>query len=60
MNSNFEGWFLQNQDKSYRDFEFTFNKMSTSGSLFDLEKLIVSDFMKKDKFITLLLLQCYV
>jgi len=40
MNSNFEGWFLQNQDKSYRDFEFTFNKMSTSGSLFDLEKLI--------------------
>jgi len=40
MNSNFEAWFLQNQDKSYRDFEFTFNKMSTSGSLFDLEKLI--------------------
>ena len=40
MNSNFEGWFLQNQDKSYRDFQFTFNKMSTSGSLFDLEKLI--------------------
>jgi len=40
MNSNFEGWFLQNQDKSYRDFAFNFNKMSTSGSLFDLEKLI--------------------
>ncbi len=40
MNSNFEGWFLQNQDKSYRDFTFNFNKMSTSGSLFDLEKLI--------------------
>ena len=40
MNSNFEGWFLQNQNKSYRDFEFTFGKMSTSGSLFDLEKLI--------------------
>ena len=40
MNSNFEGWFLQNQDKSYRDFQFAFNKMSTSGSLFDLEKLI--------------------
>ena len=40
MNSNFEGWFLQNQDKSYRDFSFNFNKMSTSGSLFDLEKLI--------------------
>ena len=40
MNSNFEGWFLQNKDKSYRDFKFAFNKMSTSGSLFDLEKLI--------------------
>lgn len=40
MNSNFDGWFLQNQDKSYRDFTFAFNKMSTSGSLFDLEKLI--------------------
>ena len=40
MNSNFEEWFLQNQDKSYRDFKFNYNKMSTSGSLFDLEKLI--------------------
>lgn len=40
MNSNFEGWFLQNQDKSFREFTFNFNKMSTSGSLFDLEKLI--------------------
>jgi hypothetical protein len=39
-NSNFEGWFLQNPDKSYREFKFAFNKMSTSGSLFDLEKLI--------------------
>ena len=40
MNSNFEDWFLQNQNMSYRDFKFTFNKMSTSGSLFDLEKLM--------------------
>ena len=40
MNSNFEEWFLQNQGKSYREFKFNFNKMSTSGSLFDLEKLI--------------------
>ena len=40
MNSNFEGWFIQNQDKSYRDFTFTFNKMSKSGPLFDLEKLL--------------------
>ncbi len=40
LNSNFEEWYLQNQDKSYEDFTFTFNKMSTSGSLFDLEKLL--------------------
>jgi len=40
MNSNFEEWFLQNQDKTYRDFKFTCDKMSTSGSLFDLEKLM--------------------
>lgn len=40
MNSNFEGWYLQNQDKSYRDFTFSFNKMSTASPFFDLEKLI--------------------
>lgn len=40
MNSNFEDWFLENQDKSYREFKFTFGKMSTSGSLFDLDKLM--------------------
>ncbi len=40
MNSNFEAWFLQNPDKSYRDFEFSFNKMSKSSPLFDLEKLL--------------------
>lgn len=40
MNSNFEGWLLQNPDKSFRDFEFSFNKMSKSGPLFDLEKVI--------------------
>jgi len=40
MNSNFEGWYLQNPNKSYRDFEFSFNKMSKSGPLFDLEKVI--------------------
>ncbi len=39
LNSNFEGWLLQNPDKSYRDFKFTFDKMSKSGSLFDMEKL---------------------
>ena len=32
---------MQNQDKNYNDFMFTFNKMCTSGgSLFDIEKLI--------------------
>ena len=40
MNSNFEGWFLQNPDKSYRDFKFSFDKMSKSGPIFDLEKVI--------------------
>lgn len=40
LNSNFEEWHLQNQDKNYRDFTFTFNKMSKSGPLFDLEKLL--------------------
>jgi len=40
LNSNFEGWLMQNPDKSYRDFKFTFEKMTTSGTLFDMEKLI--------------------
>jgi glutamyl-tRNA synthetase len=40
MNSNFDGWYIQNSDKSYRDFEFSFSKMSKNGPLFDLEKII--------------------
>ena len=40
MNSNFDGWYIQNSDKSYRDFEFSFNKMSKNGALFDLEKIV--------------------
>ena len=40
MNTNFEGWLLQNPDKSYRDFTFAFDKMSKSGPLFDLEKIV--------------------
>ena len=40
MNSNFEGWYLQNSDKPYRDFEFSFKKMSKASPLFDLAKLI--------------------
>lgn len=39
-NSNFEEWLNQNQDKKLEDFKFNFKKMSTSGSLFDLEKLL--------------------
>ncbi len=39
-NSNFEAWWDQNKDKTYDDFTFDFKKMSLSGSLFDLEKLL--------------------
>lgn len=39
-NSNFEEWLNQNPDKSIDDFKFDFKKMSASGSLFDLEKLL--------------------
>lgn len=40
INTNFDGWLLENPDKSYRDFTFSFDKVSKSGPLFDLEKLI--------------------
>lgn len=40
MNSNFDSWYIQNPDKSYRDFNFSFSKMSKNGALFDLEKII--------------------
>lgn len=39
-NSNFEEWMNQNPDKTIDDFTFNFKKMSMSGSLFDLEKLL--------------------
>ena len=39
-NSNFEEWLNQNPDKTIDDFKFDFKKMSASGSLFDLEKLL--------------------
>ena len=39
-NSNFESWLMANPDKSIDDFKFDFKKVSTSGSLFDLEKLL--------------------
>ncbi len=39
-NSNFEMWYLQNKDKTVDDFKLEFKKISSSGSLFDVEKLI--------------------
>lgn len=38
-NSNFELWYDNNKDKKIDDFELTFNKISKSGPLFDVEKL---------------------
>ena len=39
LNSNFEEWHAANPDKSYLDFPFSIKKMSTSGCLFDFNKL---------------------
>lgn len=39
-NSNFEEWLDNNKDKSIDEFKMEFKKMSTSGALFDLEKLL--------------------
>lgn len=39
LNSNFEEWRIQNPDKSYNEFNFSLEKMSNSGALFDLDKL---------------------
>lgn len=39
INSNFEEWYENNLDKDFLEFELSFEKVSTSGSLFDLEKL---------------------
>lgn len=39
-NSNFESWWDQNPTLGINDFKFDFKKMSVSGSLFDLEKLL--------------------
>ncbi len=39
INTNFEEWYLQNSDKSFMDFNFSFKKMPTGGTLFDMEKL---------------------
>lgn len=39
-NTNFEQWMDANKDKTIDDFEFSFNKISKSGGLFDVEKLM--------------------
>ncbi len=39
LNSNFEEWRRDNPDKSYTEFPFSIKKMSTSGALFDFDKL---------------------
>lgn len=39
LNSNFEEWRLKNPEASYWDFKFKYEKMSSSGALFDLDKL---------------------
>ena len=39
-NSNFENWRKQNKDASIEEFDFRLNKMSVSGALFDMVKLL--------------------
>ena len=39
-NTNFEQWYDCNKDKTLADFPFDFKKMSSSGGLFDVEKLL--------------------
>jgi len=39
-NSNFEQWRRQNQDSKMEEFELQLNKMSVSGALFDIVKLL--------------------
>ena len=39
-NSNFENWRKQNKDAKIEEFDFKLNKMSVSGALFDMVKLL--------------------
>ncbi len=39
LNSNYEEWHAQNPEKPYTEFPFNIKKMSTSGCLFDFDKL---------------------
>jgi glutamyl-tRNA synthetase len=40
INTNYEEWHMHNPDKTYLDFEYSPKKMSASGGLYDLDKLI--------------------
>ncbi len=39
-NSNFEAWYQSNPSSDIDDFKFDFNRVSSSGSLFDMDKLL--------------------
>ena len=55
-NSNFENWRRANKDKSIDEFELQLNKMSVSGALFDMVKLldvgktVISKFTAKEVY----------
>jgi len=40
INTNYEEWHTANSDKSYLDFEYSPKKMSASGGLYDMDKLL--------------------
>lgn len=40
INSNYEEWHMANPDKSYLEFDYNPKKMSSSGALYDLDKLV--------------------
>ena len=56
LNSNYEEWHAANPDKKYTDFPFSIKKMSTSGCLFDFDKLndvaknVVSKYTAKEVY----------
>ena len=60
INSNYEEWHTANPDKTFLDFKFSPKKMSSSGALFDLEKLdnisknIISKMTKDEVYLGLL------
>lgn len=40
INSNFENWYINNPNEEIYNYNFELNKMSVSGPLFDMEKLL--------------------